>query len=86
MVTAYHKILNEEGESRLQHRRVIVVQDLATQWIQSYPCETNTSQETVKSVRKFLDPEEEPKVVYTDTSLEFIKACEELLSDQPPVN
>ena len=31
MITADHKILNEEGESRLQHRCAIVLQDLATQ-------------------------------------------------------
>ena len=32
-----HKVLNEENESRL-HRRYVVVQDSATHWIQSYPC------------------------------------------------
>ena len=31
-----------------------MVQDLATQWIQSYPCKTKSSQETEKSTRKFL--------------------------------
>ena len=29
---------------------------LATQWIQSYPCKTKTSQETERSLRKFLEP------------------------------
>ena len=33
LITADHKILNEEGESR----HAVVEQDLATQWIQSYP-------------------------------------------------
>ena len=51
-----------------------VVQDLATQWIQSYPCKTKTSQETQRSLQKFL----EPNVIYTDNSLEFGKACEDL--------
>ena len=32
----------------------------------------------MKSVRKFLEPEEDPKVVYTDNSLEFVEACEDL--------
>ena len=39
-MTADHKVLNEEGESRNNHRYAVVVQDLATQWIQSYPCRT----------------------------------------------
>ena len=56
----------------------MVVQDLATQWIQSYPCKTKTSQETQKSLMKFLEPTRKPKVIYTDNSLEFGKSCEEL--------
>ena len=54
-----------------------MVQDLATQWIQAYPCK-NTSQETQRSLQKFLEPERKPKVIYTDNSLEFGKACEDL--------
>ena len=49
-----------------------------TQWIQSYPCKSKTSQETQKSLQKFLEPDRKPKVIYTDNSLEFGKACEEL--------
>ena len=37
LITADHKVLSEESESRNNHRYVVVVQDLATQWIQSYP-------------------------------------------------
>ena len=37
-----------------------------------------TSQETQRSLQKFLEPEEKPKVIYTDNSLEFGKACEDL--------
>ena len=55
-----------------------MVQDLATQWIQSYPCKTKTSQETQRSLQKFLEPDRKPKVIYTDNSLEFGKACEDL--------
>ena len=55
-----------------------MVQDLATQWIQAYPCKNKTSQETQKSLQKFLEPERKPKVIYTDSSLEFGKACEDL--------
>ena len=37
-----------------------------------------TSQETQSSLQKFLEPDREPKVIYTDKSLEFGKACEDL--------
>ena len=55
-----------------------MVQDLATQWIQSYPCKTKTSQDAQRSLQKFLEPDRKPKVIYTDNSLEFGKACEDL--------
>ena len=57
---------------------LLVVQDLATQWLQSYPCTTKTSDYTQKSLQKFLEPMRKPKVIYTDNSLEFGKSCEEL--------
>ena len=55
-----------------------MVQDWATQWIQSYPCKTKTSQETQRSLQKFLEPNRKPKVIYTFNSLVFGKACEDL--------
>ena len=68
LITADHNVLNEGCESRNNHRYAVVVQDLATQWIQSYPCKTNTSQETQRSLQKFLAPNRKPKVIYTDNS------------------
>ena len=50
-----------------------MVQDLATQWIQSYPCKTKTSQETEKSLQKFLEPKWKTKVIHTDNSLNLAK-------------
>ena len=76
--TADHKVLSENCESWNNHRYAVVVQDLATQWIQSYPCKTKTSQETQRSLHKFLEPDRQPKVIYTANSLEFGKACEDL--------
>ena len=35
LITADHKVLSEGCESRHNHRYAVVVQDLATQWIQS---------------------------------------------------
>ena len=78
LITADHKVLSENCESRNNHRYAVVVQDLATQWMQTYPCRTKTSLETQRSLQKFLEPERKPKVIYTDNSLEFGKACEDL--------
>ena len=78
LITADHKVLSENCESRNNHRYAVVVQYLATQWIQAYPCKNKTSQETQRSLQKFLEPERKPKVIYTDNSLEFGKACEDL--------
>ena len=78
LITADHKVLSENCESRNSHRYAVVVQDLATQWIQAYPCKTQTSQETQRSLQKFLEPDRKPKVIHTDSSLEFGKACEDL--------
>ena len=78
LITADHKVLSDNCESRNNHRYAVGVQDLATQWIQAYPCKTKTSHETQRSLQKFLEPDRNPKVIYTDNSLEFGKACEDL--------
>ena len=78
LITADHMVLSDNCESRNNHRCAVVVQDLATQWIQAYPCKTKTSQETQRSLQKFLEPHRKPKVIYTDNSLEFGKSCEDL--------
>ena len=78
LITADHKVLSNNCESRHNHRYAVVVQDLGTLWIQTYPCKTKTSQETQRSLQKFLEPNRKPKVIYIDNSLEFGKACEGL--------
>ena len=50
LITADHKVLSEICESRNNHQYAVVVQDLATQWIQSYPCKTKTSQEAQRNL------------------------------------
>ena len=40
LITADHKVFSDNCESRNNHRYAIVVQDVATQWIQSYPFKT----------------------------------------------
>ena len=78
LMTADHKVLSENCESRNNHRYAVVMQDLATQCVQSYPCKTKISQETQRSLQKFLEPTWKPKVIYSDNSVEFGKACEDL--------
>ena len=72
------EVLIEEGESRNHHRYAVIVQDLATQWIQRYPCKSKASQEMMRSLQKLLDSKVSPKVIHTDNSLEFGKTCEDL--------
>ena len=86
LITADHKVLSDNSESRNNHRYAVVVQDLATQWIQAYPCKTKTSHETQRSLQKFLEPDRNPKVIHTDNSLEFGKACEDLTWNHCTVN
>ena len=78
MITADHKVLNEDQESRLHHKCAVIVQDMATPWIQSYPCKTKSAQETQRSLRPFFRPEENPQNLFVNNSLEFLEACEEL--------
>ena len=78
LTTADDKVLSEICESRNNHRYAVVVQELATQWIQAYSCKNKTSQETQRSLQKFLGPERKSKVIYTDNSLEFGKVCQDL--------
>ena len=80
--TADHKVLNEEGQPRNNQRYAIVLQELATPWIQSYPCKTKTSQATPRNLRKFLDPKENPKVLNTDNSFNSEKLVEILNGNQ----
>ena len=78
LIMADHKIVSEGCESRNNHRHAVVVQDLATQWIQSYSCTKKISQETQRSLQKFFELSRKPNVVCADNSLEFGKACEDL--------
>ena len=78
LITADHKVVNEDCESRNNHRCAVVVQ-LATQLVATTPVsKKKTSQETEESLRKILEPSEKPKVHYTENSLEFGKCCEYL--------
>ena len=52
LITADHKVLSDNCESRNNHRYAVVVQDLVTQWIQAYPCKRRTSQKKTREACK----------------------------------
>ena len=56
LITADHKVLSDNCESRNNHRYAVVVQDLATQWIQAYPCKTKTSQKPREACKSSWNP------------------------------
>ena len=68
------KVLSDGYESRNSHCYAVVV---PTQWIQVVSV-NKTSQETPRSLQNFWEPDKKSKVIYTDNSLEFGKACEDL--------
>ena len=68
LITADHKVLNEECESRDNHWYAVVVQDLATQWNQSYPCKTKSFQETEKSSMKVCWSRRKSRTSFTRTT------------------
>ena len=46
--------------------QLVIVQDLATQWLQAYPCKTKTSQETEEILQTFIESKADPKVKKID--------------------
>ena len=52
-ITADHKVLREENESRLQHRYAVLVQELPLNGDKSCPCRTGTAQDTMRSLQRF---------------------------------
>ena len=77
LMTADHKVPSESCESRNKHMQ---------SWCRTWPlngskhirAEQKTSQETQRRLQKFLEPDRNPKVIYTDNSLEFGKPCEDV--------
>ena len=70
LITGDHKVINEEGESRkkkspIRSRGSRSCHSLDS--ILSVQKKKKTSQETEKSLRKFLEPSHKPKVIYTPT-------------------
>ena len=78
-ITADHKTLSEVGESISKQSSICSRGARPGHPVDPVVSVQNkTSQETQRSLQKFLEPERKPKVIYTDNSLEFGKACEDL--------
>ena len=56
LITADHKVLSDNCESRNNHRYAVVVQDLATQWIQAYPCKTKLHKKPREACKSSWSP------------------------------
>ena len=50
LITADHKLLNVENESRCGHKNAPTVRDDFTNWIQSYPMKTKETMDTLSFV------------------------------------
>ena len=61
LITADHKVLSEGCESQNNHRFAVVVQDLATQWIQAYPCKNKNFSGNTQELAKVLGADQETK-------------------------
>ena len=61
LITAEHKVLSDNCESRNNHRYAVVVQDLAIQWIQAYPCKKQNSTRNLEKLAKVPGTREETK-------------------------
>ena len=77
LITADHKVLNEDGESRNNHRYAVVVQDLATQWIQSYLCEDKNFSEDGKEFAKVSRAVAKTKSYLYGQFIGIWKSCED---------
>ena len=73
-ISADHKVLSEGCESRDNHLYAVVVQDLATPSSQSYGCESKLPGEPTE----VPGADKEAKSHFSDNSLEFGNACEDL--------
>ena len=79
LITADHKVLSDNCESRNNHRCAVVVQDSATQWIQAYPCKTqNFTRNPEKLAKVSWSPIGILKSFTLTIPWNFGKACEDL--------
>ena len=64
LITTDHKVLSDNCESRNNHRFAVVVQGSTHSMDPGVSVQKTTSQETQRSLQKFLEPERNLKVIY----------------------
>ena len=67
-MTADHKVLNEDDESRDQDRLALIIQDAATYWLQGVPVQNKTHQAAMHALQRYMPPKTRPHYIYTDNS------------------
>ena len=77
LITADHKVLCENCESRSNHRYAVVVQDLATHGSHQIRAKHKLHRKPREACKSSWNPTGNPKVIYTDNSLEFGNVCED---------
>ena len=78
LIKAYDKVLSEGCESRNNHRYAVVGQDLATQWMLSYPCKPKLLRRLKTAYKSSWSRGGNQKSFTLTTPIEFGKACEDL--------
>ena len=80
LITADHKIINEDDQSKEGDRAVCVIQDQFTYWLQAYPSKTKSAKETMEAFQDFLGQQQvcERVYAYTDNSEELQKALSDM--------
>ena len=86
LITADHKVLSERCESRHNHRYAVVVHDLATQWIQSYQCNTKLPSKRKSAYKSTWSRRGNQKSFTLTISLnvaKLVKTCPGIIVRQP---
>ena len=78
LITADHKVLSEGCDCRNNHGNAVVVQDLVTQWIQSYPCKTKLLRKHNGACRSSWSQIGSLKSFMLTIPWNLAKACEDL--------
>ena len=78
LLTADHKVLSDNCDSRNNHRYAVVVQDLATQWIQSYPCKQKLHRKHREACKSSWNPRGNQKSFILTIPRNSAKPCEDL--------
>ena len=60
------------------HRNALIVQDLCSNWIQNYLAKYKNSAKTLRCLQRFVPHTQTSGRIYTENSLDFIQACQDL--------